>query len=60
MTLSQLDEVPGIGPKRKKTLLHHFGSVKSIKEASVEQLEQVSGVSPAMAKVIHVFFNPER
>lgn len=59
MTLSQLDEVPGIGPKRKKALLHHFGSVKSIKEASIEQLEQVNGVSPAMAKIIQIFFNPE-
>jgi excinuclease ABC subunit C len=59
MTLSQLDEIPGIGPKRKKDLLHHFGSVKSIKEASAEQLEQVVGVSPAMAKTIHIFFNPE-
>lgn len=59
MTMSQLDEVPGIGPKRKKALLHHFGSVKSIKEASIEQLCQVSGVSPAMARAIHLFFNPE-
>lgn len=59
MTLSQLDEIPGIGPKRKKALLHHFGSVKSIKEASVEMLEQVSGVSPTMAKEIYIFFNPE-
>lgn len=59
MTLSQLDEIPGIGPKRKKALLHHFGSVKSIKEASIELLEQVDGVSPTMAKIIHTFFNPE-
>jgi excinuclease ABC subunit C len=59
MTLSQLDEIPGIGPKRKKALLHHFGSVKSIKEASIEQLELVSGISPTTAKEIYIFFNPE-
>jgi len=59
MTLSQLDEIPGIGPKRKKALLHHFGSVKSIKEASLEQFEHVSGISPTMAKEIYLFFNPE-
>ncbi|MDP3936134.1 MAG: helix-hairpin-helix domain-containing protein, partial [Alphaproteobacteria bacterium] len=59
MTLSQLDEVPGIGSKRKKALLHHFGSVKSIKEASIEQLRNVSGISPTMAKAIYIFFNPE-
>lgn len=59
MILSLLDEVPGIGPKRKKALLHHFGSVKSIRDASVEQLEQVNGISPLMAKTIYTFFNPE-
>lgn len=59
MTLSALDEIPGIGPKRKKTLLHHFGSVKSIKEASITQLEQVNGISPIMAQTIYKFFNPE-
>lgn len=59
MTLSALDEIPGIGPKRKKTLLHHFGSVKSIKDASVEQIEQVNGISPYMAQIIYSFFNPE-
>lgn len=59
MTLSLLDEIPGIGPKRKKALLHHFGSVKSIKAASVEQIEQVNGISPIMAKTIYTFFNPE-
>lgn len=59
MTLSLLDEVPGIGAKRKKALLHHFGSVKSIKEATIEQLEQVNGISPTMAKTIYTFFNPE-
>jgi len=59
MILSLLDEIPGIGPKRKKALLHHFGSVKSIKDAGIEQLGQVNGISPAMALAIYTFFNPE-
>lgn len=59
MTLSALDEIPGIGPKRKKALLQHFGSVKSIKEASIQDLACVNGVSLAMAQVIYKFFNPE-
>ena len=37
---SVLDDVSGIGPKRKKELLKHFGSVKKLKEASLEQLQQ--------------------
>ena len=36
-----LDDVEGIGPKRKKELLKHFGSVKKLKEATIEQLEEV-------------------
>jgi excinuclease ABC subunit C len=59
MTLSQLDEIEGIGPKRKKALLHHFGSVKSIKAASVEDLKKVNGINPTLAKIIFTFFNPE-
>ena len=35
------DDVEGIGPKRKKELLKHFGSVKKLKEATLEQLEEV-------------------
>ena len=38
---SILDDVEGIGPKRKKELLKHFGSVKKLKEATIEQLEEV-------------------
>ncbi len=41
MTKSILDTVEGIGPKRKKKLMNHFKSIKKMKEASVEQLEQV-------------------
>lgn len=41
MTKSILDTVEGIGPKRKKKLMNHFKSIKKMKQASVEQLEQV-------------------
>lgn len=52
-----LDEIAGIGAKRKKALLLHFGSAREIGRASVRDLMQVEGVSLAMAERIHAFFN---
>ncbi|MGN6361616.1 MAG: helix-hairpin-helix domain-containing protein, partial [Thermomicrobiales bacterium] len=49
---SSLDDLPGVGPKRKKALLQHFGSPKRIRAASVEDLMQVEGISKALAKKI--------
>jgi excinuclease ABC subunit C len=49
---SALDELPGVGPKRKKALIQQFGSVKRIREASVEQLTSVEGIGPALAEHI--------
>jgi excinuclease ABC subunit C len=49
---SQLDEIPGVGPKRRKALLKEFGSVRSIREASIDQLTAVSGISAALAQQI--------
>ncbi|HET8626714.1 MAG TPA: excinuclease ABC subunit UvrC [Thermomicrobiales bacterium] len=49
---SSLDDLPGIGPKRKKALLKHFGSPKRIREASVEELTAVEGISTALAEKI--------
>jgi excinuclease ABC subunit C len=49
---SKLDDVPGIGPKRRQALIKQFGSVKAIKDASVEQLEQVPGITSAIAAQI--------
>jgi excinuclease ABC subunit C len=46
---SRLDEIPGIGPKRRKSLLKQFGSLRAIKEASVEQLTAVDGISSPLA-----------
>ncbi|MBI4301689.1 MAG: excinuclease ABC subunit UvrC [Chloroflexi bacterium] len=48
--ISSLDGVPGIGPKRKRALLQRFGSVKGIKEASVEELASVAGMSKALGQ----------
>ncbi|MGI8477239.1 MAG: helix-hairpin-helix domain-containing protein, partial [Thermomicrobiales bacterium] len=49
---SGLDEVAGVGPKRKKALLKHFGSVKAIKEATVEQITAVDGIPVGVAAQI--------
>ncbi|MGG0658006.1 excinuclease ABC subunit UvrC [Rummeliibacillus pycnus] len=52
---SVLDEIPGIGPKRKQQLLKHFGSIKKIKEATVEELQE-AGVPEKLSNVIIGFF----
>ena len=49
---SVLDSIPGLGPARQAALLKHFGSVKRIREASVEQITEVKGVGPALATTI--------
>lgn len=50
--VSALDKIKGIGVKRKKALLRYFGSVKSIKAVSAEEIAKVEGVSPALAEQI--------
>lgn len=52
---SVLDEIPGIGPKRKKELIKHFGSIKRIREASLEELQQVPGINAKLAAVIYQY-----
>ncbi len=54
---SALDEVPGIGPRRKKALLLHFGSAALVKQAGLTDLEAVSGVGKAAAKKIYDHFH---
>jgi excinuclease ABC subunit C len=49
---SILDDIPGIGPKRKKALLKKFGSIEAIKEASLEELSQTEGITPVLAKKV--------
>ena len=53
-----LDDIDGIGPKRKKALLSHFGSAKSVTRANLLDLKAVEGVSDAMAEAIYSYFQP--
>ncbi|MCP1387120.1 excinuclease ABC subunit UvrC [Corynebacterium sp. TA-R-1] len=52
MRASALDAVPGLGPARRTDLVKHFGSVKKIKEASLEEIQEVKGVGPKLAQTI--------
>lgn len=52
MRSSVLDSVPGLGPQRRTDLVKHFGSVKKLKEASVEQIAAVKGFGPKLASVV--------
>lgn len=56
VTKSELDEIPNIGSKRKTLLLNHFGSVVAIKQAAVEDLMRVKGISKNVAVKITEFF----
>lgn len=49
---SRLDRVPGIGPARRKVLLNHFGTIENISQASLEELQAVPGITPALAEAI--------
>lgn len=55
MTVSILDEIDGVGPKRKKALRRHFGSIKKIKAASISELMEVDGINQALAEEIYSF-----
>lgn len=59
MGSSPLDDVPGIGPARKKALLMHFGTARAVKNASLEDLQRAPGVSAATAQQIYDFYHPE-
>ena len=52
MTRSVLDDIAGLGPARQAALLKEFGSVKRLREASVEQISQVKGIGPALAAAV--------
>jgi len=54
-----LDEIDGVGPGRKKALLHAFGSARGVSRASVADLLKVDGVNQALAERIHAFFHPQ-
>ena len=56
-TQSALDKIEGIGKKRKKLLLNHFGSVKLIESASIVDIKKIDGISDLVANKIYNFFN---
>lgn len=56
---SALDDIPGIGATYQKRLLNHFGSVRAMREATVEQLEQVKGIGHAKAEAIFAALHPD-
>jgi excinuclease ABC subunit C len=53
MTRSVLDGIPGVGETRRRQLVRHFGSARGAAQASLEELEQVPGLGPRLAKVVH-------
>ncbi len=55
--VSKLDGISGIGPKRKRDLLRHFGSYAGVESANVEELEKVSGINAAIATRIYEYCN---
>ncbi|MSP82557.1 MAG: excinuclease ABC subunit UvrC [Alphaproteobacteria bacterium] len=57
---STLDEIPGIGGRRKRALLHHFGSARAVATAGLPDLEQVTGISHTVAQRIYDHFHGER
>jgi excinuclease ABC subunit C len=59
-TATPLDEVPGVGPARKRALLAHFGSAKAVSRAGVEDLMKAEGVSRTLAEAIYAFFHGAR
>ena len=58
ITASPLDEIPGIGPARKRALLLHFGTAGKVRAASLDDLKRAPGVSEAVAQTIYDFYHP--
>jgi excinuclease ABC subunit C len=58
LVTSELDEIEGIGPARKRALLNHFGSARGVKQAGLTDLESVAGINRETARRIYAFFNP--
>ncbi|GAO55134.1 MULTISPECIES: excinuclease ABC subunit UvrC [unclassified Novosphingobium] len=58
ITASPLDEIPGIGPARKRALLLHFGTAGKVRAASLEDLQRAPGVSSAVAQTVYDFYHP--
>lgn len=59
MRASVLNDIPGVGPKRKKALLKHFGSVEKLKAATMEEILAAPMITKAAAQAIYMFFHTE-
>jgi excinuclease ABC subunit C len=57
MTKNPLDEIGGIGPSRKRALLHHFGTAKAVSRAALEDLMAVEGISESTARQVYNHFH---
>ena len=57
ITASPLDEIPGIGPARKRALLLHFGTASKVRAAALDDLKRVPGVSESVAQTIFDFYH---
>ncbi|MCI0734799.1 MAG: excinuclease ABC subunit UvrC, partial [Beijerinckiaceae bacterium] len=57
LTQSPLDEIPGVGPARKRALLDAFGTAKAVSRAALSDFEKVPGISAATARVVYDFFH---
>lgn len=60
MVKSPLDEIGGIGPARKRALLHHFGTAKAVSRAALDDLMAVDGISEAVARLVYDHFHERR
>jgi excinuclease ABC subunit C len=58
ITASPLDEIPGIGPARKRALLLHFGTAGKVRAAALQDLQRAPGVSEAVAQAVYDFYHP--
>jgi len=58
ISASPLDEIPGIGPARKRALLLHFGTAGGVRAAALEDLQRAPGVSAAVAQAVYDFYHP--
>jgi excinuclease ABC subunit C len=56
---SILSDIPGVGEKRKRALLTHFGSIGRVKDASVDELAAVRGIPGSLAKRIYVYLHQD-
>ncbi len=52
---SKIDDVPGIGPKKRKLLINHFGSMKNIQKSSIEEISSLPGINKSLAKTLLEF-----